>query len=640
MRLLLPLFLCFFALGIQAQIPPLERTLSLKVENEPVSVVLDRIGQLTKVNFSYNPEAIEGAKNISLTVNNRTVREVLNLVFRGSVRYKVTGEYIILTRAPQSDEALARKGGDFWLSGYVVDEATGTRIPRASIYDRTSLASAVSDAEGFYKIRLPADRGAINLSVSKQAYQRQQIAVSPSAAEAYADVRIRAIPTEQVKAAQLKLDSATQPKIEYEPLARFFVPDEQLIHSENLVERIGRVAQVSLLPSIGTNRLLGGSTGNKFSLNILAGYADEVKAVEVGGLANIVRENVRYVQVGGLFNLVGGNTQGVQVAGLANLNRQNVAGVQVAGLFNMVRGRSNGAQIAGLFNFNWAQTGPWQVAGLLNFSKDTLRGVQMAGLLNFNWKRVYGWQVGGLFNVAVAGISGVQTAGLFNVAGQVRNGGQIAPFLNLAWHGVQNGGQLGLVNYATKVRKGFQIGLVNYADSVSSSGVQLGLFSFVRRGGYKRLEASTNDVTRVNVTLRTGVKWFYNIFQVGSNIADTARIQLIGYGFGSGMYLSKKQQVMLNVEGTGYWAFSARIEDDNEFFRELNSQLFRVGLSIEYKLGKHVSVAAGPVYNWAFLERGRLSSLQRIVPTGGDISEAGPHDLKRWLGFQAGIRLF
>jgi hypothetical protein len=620
MRFLLPLLFCGFAFLAHGQAPPLERTVNLRADNQPASEVLDRVEQLAKVNFSYNPAAIGADQKVTFAAGNRSVRAVLNLMFRGAVQYKVSGEYIILTPANvQAAGGQARRGGDFVLTGYVIDEATGERVPRASIYDRASLASAVSDAYGFYKIRLPADQGDINLSVSKQAYLRQQVTIQPSQAETYAEVRIRPIPLEQLKLAQVKLDSLAPvaPPIESEGLARFFLPEEQRIHTENLVERIGRSAQVSLLPAVGTNRLLGGSTTNQFSLNLLAGYADEVKAAEIGGLVNIVRRDVRYFQAAGLFNLVGGRTKGVQFAGLGNLNGRGVDGWQAAGLFNLSRSRMDGVQMAGLFNFNWARTGPWQAAGLFNFSKDTLQGWQTAGLFNFAWKRAEGWQAAGLFNIA-GSLGGVQTAALLNIAGPVRNGGQ-----------------LGLVNFATKVRSGIQIGLVNYADSVSNGGLQLGLFSFVRRGGHKRLEVATNDVMRANVNVRTGVKWFYNIFTYGVNIADTAQVNLIGYGFGSGIYFDKKHTMMANLEATGHLALTPRAA-----LTDLNSQLFRVALMFEYKLGRHLSIAAGPVYNWAFLERGRASSLAIVVPTGGLMSEAGPHDLKEWIGFQAGVRLF
>jgi hypothetical protein len=620
MRFFLLLLFCGFYSLAHGQVPPLERSVNLSADNQPASQVLNRVGEMAKVNFSYNPAAIGADQKVTFAAANRSVRAVLNLMFRGTVQYKVSGEYIILTPANvQAAGGQARRGGDFVLTGYVIDEATGERIPRASIYDRASLASAVSDAYGFYKIRLPADQGDINLSVSKQAYLRQQVTIQPGQAEGYAEVRIRPIPLEQVKQARIRLDSLAPvvPPIESEGLARFFLPKEQQIHTENLVERIGRTAQISLLPAVGTNRLLGGSTTNQISVNLLAGYANEVKGAEVGGLVNIVRQDVRYFQAAGLFNLVGGRTEGVQFAGLGNLNGRGVDGWQAAGLFNLSRSRMDGVQMAGLFNFNWARTGPWQAAGLFNFSKDTVQGWQTAGLFNLAWKRAEGWQAAGLFNIA-GSLTGVQTAALLNIAGPVRYGGQV-----------------GLVNFATKVRGGAQIGLVNYADSVSNGGVQLGLFSFVRRGGYKRLEVATNDVVRANVNVRTGVKWFYNIFTYGTNIADTSRVNLIGYGFGSGVYLDRKQTMMVNLEATGHWALTPRAT-----LTDLNSQLFRVALMLEYKLGRHLSIAAGPVYNWAFLERGRASSMVLVVPTGGLMSEAGPHDLKRWVGFQAGVRIF
>lgn len=108
--------------------------------------------------------------------------------------------------------------------------------------------------------------------------------------------------------------------------------------------------QLTLVSPLGMNGLHGGSTVNTVSLNLLAGYAAGVQAVELGGLLNVDRGAVRGLQAAGLANVVGGPAHGAQLAGLANVTVGSVQGAQVAGLANLTPGKVTGTQVAGLLN--------------------------------------------------------------------------------------------------------------------------------------------------------------------------------------------------------------------------------------------------------------------------------------------------
>ena len=149
------------------------------------------------------------------------------------------------------------------------------------------------------------------------------------------------------------------------PLLDFLVPEEQLSLASNVKSVLMHFPiQISLVPAIGTNRLLSGAMENHFSLNVLGGYANGVRGAEIGGLFNIDRENVIGFQAAGLTNLIGANVKGLQAGGLFNHVGGSVAGFQIGGFFNKAR-RVDGVQI-----------------GLVNMA-DTIGGAQI-GLININ----------------------------------------------------------------------------------------------------------------------------------------------------------------------------------------------------------------------------------------------------------------
>lgn len=165
---------------------------------------------------------------------------------------------------------------------------------------------------------------------------------------------------------------------------------------ENVRDTIHRDFQLSLIPFIGSNRKLSGSVVNDYSVNVLGGFSGGTSKVELGGLFNINKGDVKSVQLAGLFNQVGGTVKGFQMAGLINSALDSVDAVQVAGLVNFTAANVNGLQLAGLMNMTTANLTGTQVAGLVNYTHRDVAGAQVSGILNVA-RNVVGSQFG-LFN--------------------------------------------------------------------------------------------------------------------------------------------------------------------------------------------------------------------------------------------------
>lgn len=367
-----------------------------------------------------------------------------------------------------------------------------------------------------------------------------------------------------------------------------------------------RLAQISLLPFLGTNAEKSSQITNTVSVNVLWGKNGGVDGVEVGGLVNTVEKDVKGLQLAGLGSNVGGN----------------LTGTQIGGLFNVVEGETNGNQIAGLFN-RAGKSNSVQMAGLFNQTSADFQGVQIAGLFNTSAGKADGIQLAGLFNYSKS-TSKSQYSGLFNVSGDV-TGGQISSFFNKA-----------------KKVDGFQIAFINVADSIS--GAPIGFISFIRKG-YNRVELAGSDLLYANLSIKLGAPAFYNIFQVGARI-DNLNYELNdsqisgsymswAFGYGIGTYHSFGKSFGMNTE-----LVAMHINEYEAWTNQLNL-LTQLRLTFDHKLGRTTSLFWGPTLNalasdYLDPESGIKGS---TLPFYTLIDEsAGNTNLKVWVGFQGGFR--
>lgn len=368
-----------------------------------------------------------------------------------------------------------------------------------------------------------------------------------------------------------------------------------------------RLAQVSLLPFLGTNADKSEYITNNVSVNVFWGTNGGVDGVEVGGLVNTIVEDVQGVQVAGIGNTVKGDVTGTQVGGLFNASGGEMQGLQAAGLFNVTT-RSKAVQASGLFNVSVKETSGVQAAGLFNIAG---RGNQIS-------------QASALFNIA-GGHATAQFSALFNVGGDI-GWGQISP----------------LFNVGRKV-EGFQIGLINIADSVG--GLPIGLLNIIKHG-YNKVELSSSESLLANFGLKLGVKGFYNIISLGArwdelevekgNEVVNGNFMTWGLGYGLGTAITFSPSFLVNIE-----AITMHINEAEPWTKELN-QLNQVKLLFDLRMGRKSSVFFGPVgnlmlsrvYNEDTQEYGSLVAPYALHES----TSADGVNTQMWLGFTGGIR--
>ncbi|MBC7572618.1 MAG: STN domain-containing protein [Spirosoma sp.] len=607
------ILVCLFCLttSLRAQsVSPLNRLITLNISNEPLEQALTAISRAGQFSFSYNPALLQQRQPVTLRVASRPVREVLAQLLGNGIRVRARGNHVILLQTNEPEQPKS-----FVLDGYVIDRETSERIGAASIFERTSLRSVNSNDYGYYRLKLPASLSLVRLEVRRQDYQNQSLTVSTRRSQPqpiYLTVvpsRITAQPSviDPLDVKLLPIDTATLTALSDRPVllasvdsmvvpmpssllersrqrvGRWALSTKQLITNINLDrDTLYRTWQVSFVPGIGSNRLLGGRIINDYSINILAGYSLGVRKMELGGFLNMVHDEVYGFQAAGFGNLAGGNTQGVQLAGFTNVVGGRVQGVQLAGFLNTIQGEVQGVQLAGFLNANLKTTTGFQAAGFANIVGDSVRGVQLAGFTNIVRGPLSGWQVSG--------------------------------FINVAGH----------------VRKGHQLGFINVARSSESA--PIGFFSYVHENGYRNAAISTNEVTTANATFRTGVRSFYNIFTAGLNPGK----DIWSFGYGLGTTTTDRRGWSLALEAIMHQLNPTTRGIDN------TNLLLRLSPVVMKRFGGRVGLSVGPTLNAYYSDNALLNPLLNQSLPALVVSPDTPGNNRDlwtgWIGWEAGLR--
>jgi len=364
------LFISFAAKNGIAQ-TRLDQRISINARQVKLASLLDTLGRKNGFYFSYSNGQFNGDSLVSVAVHQQPLRVVLDTLFKGAIDYKESPGYVILRLAPNNLTMQAETAGgraqNYYISGYVLDERTGLGIPNASVYEKRLLVSTLTDKKGFFKIRIRS-AAMVTLTVSKELYRDASV-------NFLSDVTISLQPEN----ASYQMDTSPD-RVEKSWLGRIFISSANRIQSVNLGGYFREVPfQTSFTPGLSSHGMMSSQVVNHFSLNALGGYTAGLDGVELAGLFNINKQDVRYLQLAGLFNVVGGNFCGVQLAGLGNHVAKRSSGLQMAGIYNLAKKR-NGLSVAGITNITSDTAKGLQVAGILNKAK-TMNGVSV-GIVN------------------------------------------------------------------------------------------------------------------------------------------------------------------------------------------------------------------------------------------------------------------
>jgi len=588
----------------------LDQKITLTAENVTIAELLNGISTKANIKFSYNPKKIQANKRVSVESDALPVREVLNSIFEDAFEFKLRGNYVIIV--PREEDKLEqRKGQETMLSGYILDEETKDGIADVSVFS-SSGSNTITDETGAFSIKLKKDENSV-VQLRKKGFEPLGYE-SGHTSKSNVNINMRPIKNLSILIERTELKTApiasTEPKVHLNTI--FPINESLKTHQENITDSLTRPVSVSLYPGFSTSSNLSGITEFNFALNFV-GYNRGINGLEIGALSNINKENVRGATFAGLSSYVGGNIKGVQTSGIFNVTGGNILGLQAAGISNVTLGDIEGVQLSGISNFSRGNIHGLQAAGIFNRA-DSLQGLQLSGILNSS-KSITGLQAAGIANVS-ARSEGLQVAGIVNLAKEVK-GAQVAGILNL-------GGNV----------QGSQIGLINVSDSIS--GIPIGLLSFVRKNGYKKIEVYADELFPVNVAFRTGVDRFHNILIAGAQtdiFSNENSFYTFGYGVGSSFRLSRLFAIDLDLTSQVI---------TKQGFTDTESLRFKSYLGLDINLTNSLSVVGGASFNAYFVDSALLvdedfNQLRSSYLFGEEIGSSG-NVWRGWIGFKGGLR--
>ncbi|WP_285544864.1 STN and carboxypeptidase regulatory-like domain-containing protein [Dyadobacter frigoris] len=570
----------------------LSRTISIDIKNKQLSQVLKSISEQGKFNFSYNSDLIPGDSLVTFSSSSKSLRQTLDALLSGNYQYKETGDYVIIQRPVREKYN--------YITGQVFDSETGKEADYASVYSKQQFISTLTDESGFFKLRLKDKNFPLTLTISKIGYADTSIVINvPHDSGMKIIIYPKAIDLDPLIVKYSEGGNSW--------LARLFVSSKLRLQSRNIRKFfVSLPYQVSLTPGLSTHGKLSSQVTNKFSLNIYGGYTAGVNGVELAGLFNISKKNVRYFQAAGVFNSVAGQLKGVQLAGLYNQILDSLQGVQLSGFGNVINKHLKGAQVSGIFNKVSGNINGVQVSGVANIVNGEMHGGQVSGLFNKSLKTMHGFQLSGGLNLANENLSGPQISGIGNISEKETSGLQLA----------------GLFNYARNL-KGVQIGVVNLADS--SSGYSFGLLNIVKNGK-GTISVYGNELLPLNIAWKSGSKKLYNIFTVGSYVGGS---RAYSFGFGIGREFKINKNLTLNTEITDQNIYLGTWKNLPVLYR------FQTGLNI--KLSKSLSLSAGPAFSMFYSEQKEFRSNYQSFSDKGFMRFKMRQNGYAWLGWQGGL---
>ncbi len=571
----------------------LGKQVSLHVVNQPLRVVLEHIGRHGGFYFSYNSNLVAGDSLVTLSVKNKPVKQVLDYIFNGSLQYREMQGFIILQRSGNSN---------YWyISGYVQDGISGERLNNVSIYEREHLAGTITDDNGYFRLQLKEKNNynpVVSISVSRVSYEDTSFPVKSGYNQ---EVRVPILPSHN------SLEAVTvSPNVQRFGLGRLLISQRLKKQSTNLRNFLAsKPVQFSFTPGLGTHGQLGAEVVNKFSFNILGGYSAGVNGLEIGGLYNIAKADVRHVQIGGLFNIVGGSVHGVQVGGLYNKVFDSMSGLQVAGLLNRVKGKVSGLLISGLVSNVTGDVDGLMVSGLVGKTSKAIKGQAVSGLVTKVSGNAEGMILSGLISGVSGNMKGLQLSGITSLTRKTITGTQVS----------------GIFNY-TKHLKGLQIGLINYADT--ASGYSIGLIN-INKKGYHRISLSGNDLADITFSYKAGNKQLYTILLASVNIFRE-KAYGAGYGLGNEWRIGKNTSLMSELVTMAFY---------NGSWNHVPI-ITSLRTSISVRVFKQIQIHAGPALLAGERKPTPGKGYAIMIPEKKLFSIGKTHG---WVGWQVGIQL-
>ncbi|HEX7584507.1 MAG TPA: carboxypeptidase-like regulatory domain-containing protein [Prolixibacteraceae bacterium] len=151
---------CRIALGQKENNSVLDKKITLEIQQETITGILEKISAQANVFFSYDASLIEADKKTDLSVTDQTIRVTLDSLFHSKFSYKVLDEQIIITK-PETEiqkkepEVTLEKPTIFIAKGKIINREEKEVVPYTSISVSGTNIGTISNTDGVFELKIP-----------------------------------------------------------------------------------------------------------------------------------------------------------------------------------------------------------------------------------------------------------------------------------------------------------------------------------------------------------------------------------------------------------------------------------------------------------------------------------------------------
>ena len=144
--------------------------ISLDVKDQPIISILDNIESQTELRFIFGSEIYDFEKEVSLSVKNAKIDEIIKLLFENKLAYTLTENVVLLSKAiqtsntpPTDDKEELEEIVQILISGNVTD-SNGNPLPGASVIEVGTTNGTTTDFDGNFKLAVDNENAMLEVS--------------------------------------------------------------------------------------------------------------------------------------------------------------------------------------------------------------------------------------------------------------------------------------------------------------------------------------------------------------------------------------------------------------------------------------------------------------------------------------------
>jgi len=181
-------FIVFTTCPAAGQESLLQTTISIPKQSTTLYNALNLISEKAGCLFIYDSQIVESDKRVKLVANNQPLKVVLdNILDNPEITYKVIGQHILIYRIKkeekpdpgQPEPVLPPQETDknIIIKGHIFDNENKAAIPFATIGILEENIGTITNADGYFTLKVPASYSGSSLVVSHLGYLSQRIPI-------------------------------------------------------------------------------------------------------------------------------------------------------------------------------------------------------------------------------------------------------------------------------------------------------------------------------------------------------------------------------------------------------------------------------------------------------------------------------